>query len=128
VASHYSKLSAIFLFAVLQCFAPLLHAHFDTKTHDLSGVHQHDVVELYCLDTSPCPEAKVEALDSPAITIAPAFPKKFPPQPDPAILASRVSLWPSQAHGSFVAIPPSSGNIPRLPFASPLAHAPPSTL
>ncbi|MEO6696858.1 MAG: hypothetical protein ABIN45_02530 [Gammaproteobacteria bacterium] len=128
MASHYSKLSAIFLFALLQCFAPLLHAHYDAETHGLSGDHQHDVVELYCLDGSACPEAKVEALDSPAITTALAFPKKFPPPLDPVILASKFSLWQSQARVGFVAIPLSSINIPRLPFVSPLAHAPPRIL
>ena len=128
MASHYSKLSAICLFAVLQCFAPLLHAHFDTRAHDLSDVHQHDVVELYCLDTSPCPEAKVEALDSPAITTALAFPKKFSPPPDPAILPAKFSPWQLQARASFVTTPLPSVNIPRSPFVFPLAHAPPCIL
>ena len=126
MASHYSKLSAIFLFALLQCFAPLLHAHYDVETHGLSGVHQHEAVELYCLDTekAPCPEAKVEALDTQAVTTALAFPKKFPPPPDPADFW----LWQSQARVSFVAIPLAGINIPRSPFVSPLAHAPPRIL
>lgn len=129
MASHYSKLSAICLFAVLQCFAPLLHAHFDTKTHGSSDVHQHDVVELYCLDTSPCPEAKVESLNSPAITTtALVFPKKFSPPPDPAILPGNFSPKQSQTRISVVAIPLPGINIPRLPFISPLAHAPPVIL
>ena len=129
MASYYSKLSAICLFTVLQCFAPLLHAHFDTKTHGSSDVHQHDVVELYCLDTSPCPEAKVEALNSPAITTtALVFPKKFSPPPDPAILHAKFSPWQLQARASFVATPPPSVNVPRLPFVFPLTHAPPCIL
>ncbi|MCL4316149.1 MAG: hypothetical protein M1527_04745, partial [Gammaproteobacteria bacterium] len=126
MASHYSRLSAALLFALLQCFAPLLHAHFDAKTHDLSGVHQHDVVEPYCLDTSPCPDAKVEALDTQAVTITPAFPKKPSDSADPGILPFRFSSGQTQAY--LAAIPPPSIAVPRWHFALPPAHAPPYIL
>ena len=126
MASHYSKLSAIFLFAVLQCFAPLLHAHFDTKTHGSSGVHQHDVVELYCLDTSPCPEAKVEALDTQAITATQALSKKLSDSAESGILPSR--FMPGQTQTRLVVISPPGTAVPRWHFALPHAHAPPYIL
>ncbi len=120
MTGYSRKLLAIFLFALLQCFAPLLHAHYDTEAHGLAGAHQHDVVELYCLDGSACPEAKVEALDTQAIAV---FPKKLSDPAESGMLPSGFSS--RQAQACPAAIPPSSGNIPRLPFASPLAHAPP---
>ncbi len=126
MASHYSKLSAICVFAVLQCFAPLLHAHFDTKTHGLSGVHQHDVVEFYCLDTSPCPEAKVEALDSPAVTAALTLSKKLSDSADSGLSPFRFSSGQTQA--CLAAIPPPSSAVLRWHFTLPPAHAPPYIL
>lgn len=130
MASHYSKLSAVFLFALLQCFSPLLHAHFDTETHGLTGIHSHDMVELYCLDTerSYCSEARVEVLDVQAVMTAPAFPKQFSPPPDPAILPAKFSPWQLQARASFVTTPLPSVNVPRWHFASPPTHAPPYLL
>ncbi|MBI3343426.1 MAG: hypothetical protein HY028_00875 [Gammaproteobacteria bacterium] len=126
MASYYSRLFAVFLFALLQCFAPLLHAHFDAKTHDLSGVHQHDVVELYCLDTSPCPEAKVEALDTQAVTAALTLSKKLSGSADPGLPPFRFSSGQTQA--CLAAISPPSIAVPRWHFALPPAHAPPYIL
>jgi hypothetical protein len=125
MASYYSKLSAICLFAVLQCFAPLLHAHFDPQPHGSSGDHQHDVVELYCLDTSPCPEAKVEALDTQAITAAQALSKKLSDSAESGILSIRFLSGLTQAR--LVVISPPGIAVPRWHFALPHAHAPPHT-
>ena len=126
MASYYSKLSAICLFALLQCFAPLLHAHFDTQPHDSSGDHQHDAVELYCLDTAPCPEAKIEALDTQAITATQALSKKLSDSTESGILPSR--FMPGQTQPRLVAISPPGAAVPRWHFALPHAHAPPYIL
>ena len=124
MVSYYSKLSAICLFAVLQCFAPLLHAHFDIQPHDSSGDHQHDVVELYCLDTSPCPEAKVEALDTQAITVAQPLSKKLSYSAE----SLPFRFLPGLTQARLVIISPPDIAVPRWHFASPPAHAPPHTL
>ena len=115
------KLLAIFLFVLLQGFAPLLHAHFDTGTHGLSGVHQHETVALYCLDDSACPEAKIEALDTQALTATLA--NKLSDSADSGMLP--FSFPSGQAQTFLAAIPPPSITVERWPFASPLTHAPP---
>ncbi len=128
MVNHYSRLSTILLFALLQCFSPLLHAHFDAESHGLSGVHQHDAVELYCLDGEKtyCPDAKVQALDTQGVATTLAFPKKPSNAADSGTLAFRPS--PGQTQAGLVAHPPSSTPIPRWHFASPPAHAPPYLL
>jgi len=123
MASHSNRLFAALLFTLLQCFAPLLHAHFDAGTHDLSGVHQHDVVELYCLDTSPCPEAEVELPEAQAVAATSPLSKKVSDSSDPGMVASMLASARTQARPA--AIPPPGIAAPRRHFASPPAHAPP---
>lgn len=124
---YYSKLLAICVFAVLQCFAPLLHAHFDTTAHDLSGVHQHEAVELYCLDgeKSHCPEARIE-LGTQAVTATLALSKKLSDSADSGL--PPFSFSPGQTQVCLAASSPPSLAVPRWHFALPPAHAPPYIL
>ncbi|MDP1708791.1 MAG: hypothetical protein Q8L89_06985 [Gammaproteobacteria bacterium] len=123
MANYCSKLSTILLFALLQCFSPLLHAHVDAESHALSGIHQHVTVELYCLDgdQSHCHDAQV--LDTQAVAATQTFPKK----PSNAIHAGALTfpLSSAQAQTRLAATPPASTAVPRWHFASPPAHAPP---
>lgn len=128
MANYYSKLSTILLFALLQCFSPLLHAHVDAESHSLSGIHEHETVELYCLDGDPshCPDAQVQALDTQGVATTLASPKKPSNAIDAGALAYRLSSAQTQTR---LAASPSPGTaIPRWHFASPPAHAPPYLL
>jgi len=130
MTNQYGKLFAIFLFALLQCFAPLVHAHPAAEQHSFSGSHGHSVVELYCLDSekSQCPEARVEVLDWQAVGTALASSKKLPPRPALASLSS--VIWPGQslAHSNIASAPLPNISIPPFPHVSPPAHAPPVIL
>ena len=130
MTNRYGKLFAIFLFALLQCFAPLVHAHPAAEPHGFSGNHGHSVVELYCLDSeeSQCPEARVEALDWRAVGTTLVFPKKVSPHSDSAIPSVVISVMQSQARFQFITAPLSDSNIARLPYISPPSHAPPHAL
>jgi hypothetical protein len=123
MAIRYRRLYAVFLVALLQCFAPLLHAHFDAEPHAASGVHQHDVVELYCLDGSPCPEAAVEALDTQGAATTRVSLKEFSDSSDPGILPC--GLTSQQAQTRPFAVPPPGVTAARPSFLLPPAHAPP---
>lgn len=125
---YYSKLSTLFLFALLQCFSPLLHAHVDAESHGLSGVHQHEAVELYCLDSEQthCPGAQVLTLDTQGVTTTLTFPKKPSSVIDVDVLAFNLSS--AQAQTRLAAAPQASTAIPRWHFASPPTHAPPYLL
>jgi len=127
---YYAKLFAIILFAILQSFAPLLHAHFDTESHGSSGIHGHDIVESYAPhgEHSRGLEAKAESVHSLTVTAASAILKKISPCSDPAILLSGVSLWQSQSSADFLAVPLESFILSRLPFISPPSHAPPQLI
>lgn len=124
--NYYSKLSTLLLFALLQCFSPLLHAHFDAESHGLSGIHQHEAMELYCLDGEQmhCPDAQVQALGTQGVATALTLPKKPSNAIDVGALAFRLSS--AQNHLAFT--PPASTAIPRWHFASPPTHAPPYSL
>lgn len=129
MANYYSKLSTILLFALLQCFSPLLHAHVDVESHGLSGgVHQHEAVELYCLDgeQTHCPDAQVQALDTQGAATTLTFPKK--PSNATHVGALAFHLSSAQAQTRLAATAPASTAIPRWHFASPPTHAPPYPL
>lgn len=125
MANYYSKLSTLLLFALLQCFSPLLHAHFDAESHGLSGIHQHEAVGLYCLDSEQthCPDAQVQALDTQGVATTLPFPKKPSNATHVGALASHISS--AQAQTRLAATPSPSTAIPRWHFASPPTHAPP---
>lgn len=127
--NQYGKFFAIFLFALLQCVAPLLHAHPASGIDDTVGIHSHDVVELHCWsgETSPCPQAEVEALDWQAVGTALASSKKAAPSPELANSSSLISLSQRRASVQFFIAPLPNISIPRFPHASPPAHAPPHT-
>ncbi|MEO5574199.1 MAG: hypothetical protein ABIR48_06940 [Gammaproteobacteria bacterium] len=129
MTNRYGKLFSIFLFALLQCIAPLVHAHPAAEPHGFSGNHAHSGVELYCLDSekSQCPEARVEALDWRAVGTTSAGPKKAP-APDLAIHFFAASLGLSRLHADFTTATLPGFRIARSPFVSPPAHAPPYAL
>ena len=122
MANYYSKPSAILLFALLQCFSPLLHAHFDSESHGLSGgIHQHEAVELYCLDgeQTHCPNAQVQALDTQGVATTLTLPKKPSNAIDVGALAFRLSLALAQtrlAAAPRPAPPFHAGTLPHPPL------------
>lgn len=123
----YGKLSAILLFALLQCFSPFLHAHFDHEHHDHAVVYSHGVITAQPLDTegSHHLEIRVEALDWRALSPSLAFQNKVPSPPNLALSSFIASLWKLQALPDFFNSPLPNFAIWRTPFISPPSHAPP---
>lgn len=131
MSTSRNKFVLLLLLVLLQCFAPLLHAH----THGLSvasGVHIDGVDELLSA-SSGIPAFKAERNDGPAIAMEQEYRRvradalhdaNQPVLPTSAILFASVFLRLPFLAVSFVTRPPRGPQIYSLPFS----QAPPLKL
>ncbi len=76
--SRLKNIYLIVLLAMLQCFAPLLHAHTMGMSH-VSGVHahfDHDMLDLGAAEAGK-PEVKITKSEFPAIGVAQEYKKEY---------------------------------------------------
>lgn len=122
----------LFLLALLQCFAPLLHAHTHGQS-GVSGVHMHgDVERLLENASSPVlPRLIAERVDAPVIAMAQEYRQDSvmllsdAGQPAPAIsFPPRFSSRQPVLAASVVLESPGGAS----PYSQPFSQAPPPAL
>ena len=135
MSTSRNKFVLLLLLALLQCFAPLLHAHTHAHTHGLSeasGVHIDGVDEMFAAD-SGTPVLTAERENSPAIAMAQEYRQDSTialsdaDQPVPAAPASSLSTaffrLPFQASTVVTVLPGGP-----LIYSRPFSQAPPQGL
>lgn len=128
---HRASITLIILLALLQCFAPLLHAHAHGQS-GAGGVHLHGGIEWQLADSSSgLPGLIAERVDAPVIAMVQEYRQDSAmvlsdaDQPSLAISSSLTSFSLSFSP-TVIASRHSPGG--SLPYARPFSQAPPSAL
>lgn len=127
-----NRIVLVFLLALLQCFAPLLHAH----THGQSGaggVHMHGGIEWQLADLpSSTPYLIAERVNAPVIAMAQEYRQDSvmvlsdADQPGLAVSSSLLTRFSLSFSPVIIAGRHSPGGM--LPYARPFSQAPPLIL
>jgi hypothetical protein len=131
MSASYKKVVALLLLALLQCFAPLLHAHVHGSSAS-AGVHIDGVDQL--LDVNPGAPAFELAQDHGPAVVMPAEFRQERATPLPDDGQAQPAAAPSPRHIALLQLqfPPASSAASVLSvsaaYSRPFSHAPPPSI